>query len=471
MRRQARQVPIYDVFQLPSLQSLCIGIVSHHIENVEALLGVGGQNMDAISKSISKARSLNDHTMKLFLQPQAKTISFYDCSKLTSESLQLIPKVCPRLEEINLQLCGQLDNDAIDAWSTRLPNLKRVELFGPYLVRKEAWHRFFERVGHSLTSFKIRESPRFDLSCCQKMVEHCPNLTEIGLAQIGPLDGECLKTLHDYKDQLTYLDVSDPGVSAPGVPPKSLEDGDVIELLKNVGSNLKTLNLSRNEDLTERTIIEGIIPYCHSLTELHLALFDSYFEESEGQGDSGGGDVWAEVGNLAGGGDDDDSGSFQAGTGNEQEPQRRDGGDTEGRAQEPPGKLSFLRLFKQTKPGSLHTLSLERCLRVDDDVIRALVAHSGRTLVNLNLNSCRLITAEGFQMIAEHCKELRHLDVSFCRAVDDSVLINLISKLDSLKQIDVFACFRIRSVWEETNALGHPHKADILAHLPSQRLL
>lgn len=399
--------------------------------------------MDAISKSISKARSLDDHTMKLFLQPDARSIRFYDCSKLTSTTLQLIPKVIPQLQEINLQLCGQLDNDAIDAWSTRLPDLKRVELFGPFLVRKEAWHRFFERIGHGLTSFKIRESPRFDLGCCKKMVEHCPNLTEIGLAQIGPLNGECLNTLHSYKDQLTYLDVSDPGVSAPGVPPKSLEDDDVVELLKNVGSNLKTLNLSRNEDLTERTIIEGIIPNCPSLEELHLALFDSYYEEGEGQGQ---GDVWGEVGDLAAGGENGEEATAepQEETEDPTSPAAPDGEGEEEKTKLPPGKLGFLRLFERTKPGLLHTLSLERCLRVDDEVIKALVEHSGKTLVYLSLNSCRLITAKGFDLIAEHCPQLRHLDVSFCRAVDDGVMINLIAKLEKLERVDVFACFRIR---------------------------
>ncbi len=84
---------------------------------------------------------------------------------------------------------------------------------------QEAWHRFFEAVGPRLESFKIRESPRFDLSCAEAMVKHCPNLRELGLAQIGPLDKTMLQPLESYGEQLTYLDVSDPGVSAPGIPP------------------------------------------------------------------------------------------------------------------------------------------------------------------------------------------------------------------------------------------------------------
>ncbi|UZJ56509.1 hypothetical protein CBS101457_005829 [Exobasidium rhododendri] len=380
--------PIHEFSALPSLQSLCINIVATCIEDVEALIGIGGQNMDAISKSISKNRRLNNQTVQLFLQPQAKKLAFYDCSQIESSALASIPTFSPYIEEINLQLCGMLDNDAMDAWTTKLKKLHRLELYGCFLVRVEAWHRFFETIGDRLTSFKIRESPRFDRSCCESLVKNCPNVTELGLAQIGPLNADCLALLEQYGDRLTYLDISDPGVSAPGIPAKSLEDDEVIRLLCKTGRCLSFLDLSRNADLTSRTLLEGILENCKSLTTLRLTSCGTEGIEAS----------------------------------------------------------SFIELFQGLKKrgsAAMTAISLERCLKVDDAVIRALIEFSGKTLVDLNINSCDAITQEGFQMIAQGCPNLKKIDVGFCRSVTDSFVIDAINNMNSLKEIWLFSCNKI----------------------------
>ncbi|KAJ9476526.1 DNA repair protein RAD7 [Pseudozyma hubeiensis] len=372
----------------PSLQSYCIEVVSRHIEDVEALGHIGFSNMDAISKSISKNRSLNPTTLQLFLSPSITTLSLYDCSKLNSESLQSIATFAPNLEHINLQLCGMLDNDAMDVWSKRLPKLKSVELYGPFLVRKEAWHRFFAAVGSRLESFKIRESPRFDLSCAEAMVTHCPNLRELGLAQIGPLDKTMLKPLESYGEQLTYLDISDPGVSAPGIPPKSLEDDEVVSLLKAVGKNLTYLDASKNIDLTNRIVDEAILPHCHKLQTLRLIGLEQL-----------------EAKTVA---------------------------------------AMFTEWSERHVPGIAH-LHLDRMLKLDDSLMEPMLRHSGPDLVELSLNSVDGITDKGLEVLANarNLPKLELLDLSFVRAVDDDSLERICRNLDSLKRVSVFGCNRI----------------------------
>ncbi|KAJ1030049.1 hypothetical protein NDA16_000962 [Ustilago loliicola] len=389
-KKQPRRKTMQDGLRqsFPSLQSYCIDVVSRHIEDVEALGLIGQRNMEAISKSISKNRSLNPRTLQLFLSPGITTLSLYDCSKLDSASLQSIATFSPNLEHINLQLCGMLDNDAIDVWAKKLPKLKSVELYGPFLVRKEAWHRFFETVGSRLESFKIRESPRFDLSCAEAMVKHCPNLRELGLAQIGPLDKTMLQPLESYGHQLSYLDVSDPGVSAPGIPPKSLEDDEVVSLLKAVGKNLKYLDVCKNIDLTDRIVTEGIMPHCHKLKTLRLIGCEKI-----------------EAATVAG---------------------------------------MFTEWTRQGVAG-LSDLHLDRMLKLDDSLMEPMLTHSGPDLIELSLNSVDGITDKGLEVLAnaKNLPILEVLDLSFVRAVDDDSLDRICKNLPSLKKVSVFGCNRI----------------------------
>ncbi|TKY90881.1 hypothetical protein EX895_000879 [Sporisorium graminicola] len=389
-KKQVRRKTLQDGVRqsFPSLQSYCIEVISRHIEDVEALGHIGFRNMDAISKSISKNRSLNPRTLQLFLSPTITTLSLYDCSKLDSESLQSIAAFAPNLEHINLQLCGMLDNDAMDVWVKKLPKLKSVELYGPFLVRKEAWHRFFEAIGSRLESFKIRESPRFDLSCAEAMVKHCPNVRELGLAQIGPLDKTMLQPLESYGDQLTYLDISDPGVSAPGIPPKSLEDDEVVSLLKAVGTNLVHLDVSKNIDLTDRIIEEAIKPHCHKLKTLRLIGCEKL-----------------EAKTVAG---------------------------------------MFAEWTKKGVPG-ISYLHLDRMLKLDDSLMKPMLTHSGIELVELSLNSVDGITDKGLEVLAnaKNLPRLEVLDLSFVRAVDDDSLDKICRNLSSLKKVSVFGCNRI----------------------------
>lgn len=390
-RSKARRKPnqlMFEKTRLPTLQSMCINIIADNIEDVEGLIGIANQNMDSISKSISKNRRLNSQTVNLFLQSSAKELTFYDCSALDSDVLASIPAFCPFIESINLQLCGMLDNTSIDAWSKKCKNLRKVELYGPFLVRVDAWHRFFQAIGERLTTFKIRESPRFDKGCCEKLVEHCPNVTELGLAQIGPLNGDCLSVLKAYAHQLTYLDISDPGVSAPGVPPKGLEDDAVIEMLKATGPRLMHLNISRNADLTSRTLLDGILANCISLQKLHV--IEMHAEEIL-----------------------------------------------------PEHWVSLFQGLKERGAAKLTHINLERCSAVNDSVIEALIDYCGANLVELNLNSCDKITESGFKQIAQNCRSLKKLDVGFCRAVDDAIVTDMINNIRDLQEIWLFSCNRI----------------------------
>lgn len=168
--------------------------------------------------------------------------------------------LCPNLERLHLHLCGQLQADTLKHWSKTLRQLKRVELYAPFLVRKDGWKSLIESFGDQLEGVLVTQSPRIDLETVQDLVKYCPNLVELRLAEIGLLDGDCLAAIAQLQ-HLTLLDLSAPSVS--------LNDDDVADLLKAVGGNLQKLNLSDNPELTDLTLT-AIATHCPRLVELRL---------------------------------------------------------------------------------------------------------------------------------------------------------------------------------------------------------
>ncbi|WWC70134.1 uncharacterized protein I206_104081 [Kwoniella pini CBS 10737] len=221
---------------------------------------IGGINMDKVCKIISKSRRLTPETAQLFYSADRDTLAMYDCTRLTPEAFTAMAKLCPKLTSLHLHLCGQLSADAMTAWGKSLKQLKRIELFAPFLVRKDGWINFLKSTGKRLESFLITQSPRIDLEIIQILVKSCPNLVELRLAEIGLLDDACLTILQSLR-KLKYLDLS-----AAGTP---LTDDAVIALLAAVGGQLEELNLAENADLTD-VVLPGIAEHCPRLHRLSL---------------------------------------------------------------------------------------------------------------------------------------------------------------------------------------------------------
>jgi DNA repair protein RAD7 len=57
-KRETRQIVNFEEKHFPSLVSICINIVSQHINDVEALGGLATANMTGIAKAICKNRTL-----------------------------------------------------------------------------------------------------------------------------------------------------------------------------------------------------------------------------------------------------------------------------------------------------------------------------------------------------------------------------------------------------------------------------
>jgi len=75
----------------------------------------------------------------------------------------MLANLCPNLKTLKLFLCGYMDKEIILHFANRLTHLKHLQLYGAFLVRKEAWIEFFDihkAQNRSLEGFMIRQSPR-----------------------------------------------------------------------------------------------------------------------------------------------------------------------------------------------------------------------------------------------------------------------------------------------------------------------
>ncbi|CAL1703119.1 unnamed protein product [Somion occarium] len=380
---EKRNVVHFEERRFPSLASLCIKIISHYIDDVEALGDIGSINLDELAKSLARNRSLTPQNAPLFYNVENTNLTLYDVTHLTPPAFNTLAALNPNLTSLRLDFCGRIDDTVMDSWTTSLPHLKRIELLGPFLIRIAAWKKFFE-THPNLEGFLITQSPRFDLECTKAMVDNCKNIKELRLNEIGKMDDAILNEIKQYGEQLTYLEIAYPGV------PEALSDDVVVDLMSAVGASLKHLNLSNNVNLTDGFLFQGLKPHARQLSTLVLA-------------------------NL---------------------PELTDAGVAE-----------FFDTWKaavQDHPNrALVNLDLSRNHELSDKALISLLKHSKKSLTNLNINGWKTTSQEVLKGIARQCPRLQKLDISWCREVDDWVIKELVEKCDKIQEVKVWGCQRL----------------------------
>ncbi|KAK6529142.1 hypothetical protein TWF694_004354 [Orbilia ellipsospora] len=263
-KSSARALLDGDHSEVKTLQELCIQLVAKHIDDVEALGDIGSHNMDKICQIISKNRSLNDHTMKLFIEPADHVLRFYDCSKIESDSLRQIGAFLPSLRRLQLKFCGRMRDDCLDYYGTQLKQLESFEIYGAFNVKEETYVRFFQNRGRKLKEFGVSDTSRFRAAAMEALVDNCPDLEVLRLKTLTNIDDECIRLLTGLPN-LRVLEISEPSLD--------LTDQPIIDILNTCGSGLKELNLNGCFQLTD-TLLEAIHSSCGQLEILELEELD-----------------------------------------------------------------------------------------------------------------------------------------------------------------------------------------------------
>jgi DNA repair protein RAD7 len=98
--------------------------------------------------------------------------------------------------------------------------------------------------------------------------------------------------------------------------------------------------------------------------------------------------------------------------------------------------------FHAWRPSVLSTLSIARASNLGTEALPALLDCTGSTLSALSINAWRETTVEALSRIGE-ARELRTLDVSWNRAVDNFVIKAIMDGCPKLEQIKCWGCNRV----------------------------
>ncbi|GAV53116.1 hypothetical protein ZYGR_0AI03980 [Zygosaccharomyces rouxii] len=391
-KRQKRAAELLDRrVELPSLQELCIEKIGSNISkwNDEAdeqgkqvyahirtvLGGISTDNLNNLGKALCKNRALNDQTLQLFLKTDLSSLVFHDCSNVSFEGYKALAVFCPHLTEISLQMCGQLNNEALLYMAEQLPNLKSVKLDGPFLINEATWDQFFQSMSGRLSEFHISNTHRFTDSSISSLLRHCGNqLVSLHFCRLDSVSNYALIPQYLQNPQFHTL-----GIEYP-YNEEDVNDMVIMQLLERVGTNLRYLSLNGCLELTDNAIVNGLAIFLEGNDQLECLQLE-------------------ELVNIT--------------------------------------SDSLLYFFKTIPLPHLSRCSLKRCTKLTDDAIVELLLNPAKDkLEDLNLNSLVNLTQGTFEIM--NCVNLKHLDASFVRCVDDHVVATVGSQNPSLQLMEVF---------------------------------
>lgn len=379
--------------KVPSLLETCISVISTHIDDVEALGDIGTANQDRLSRILSRNRSLNTKTIKLFLDPSAKSLEFWDCSEVSKDSLMLIPAYCPNLESLTLSMCGHLTSEVLSYFATNLPHLKSIMLDGAFLVSSEAWGDFFLSLAGRIEKLDIRNNHRLNSESLAMLVESCPQITHLSLHRMSGLTDPAAFLMLPMLSNLVHLDLSHPPQElVMGGEVDLITDETLTVILNTIGAQLETLVLDGCSELSDSFISNALRPCCcgSRLSRLSLASLDRITDSA--------------VADL-----------FQAWR------KRHDPALTR-----------------------LSTLTLDRCYSLGDSALTSVFAYTRPSLVQLSIAALPDVTEAPFESafvdspLHVQFPNLTGANLSFVRPLTNKMIEGLAARAPNLEYIEIF---------------------------------
>lgn len=317
---------------------------------------------------------------------------------MTPPALTTLASLNPNLTHLHLDFCGRLTCPVIAAFSLSLPHLTHLCLLGPFLVRTEAWIKFF-KAKPELRSFRITQSPRFDHECAKSLAKNCTKLEELQLKEVGHLGDTFVESLCALPP-LKLLDLSNPGVG--------IQETGWLEILERHGPTLESFDPSWHEGFTDLVLENGIRKHARTISELRLEGLSSLSD---------------------------------AGVAHFFENWDKPFTTLDSEDCEPEMEVDDCETFTPNPP--LRTVSLARNHTLSSAAFTALLAHSAPSLLSLNLNGLGPISCESLERLKD-VSEIRWLDMSWCRELDDFIMKDVVSNASKLAEVKVWGCNHVR---------------------------
>lgn len=162
-------------------------------------------------------------------------------------------------------------------------------------------------------------------------------------------------------------------------PADSLTDDAIVDLLEAVGDSIEDLNLADNFDLTD-AILPAIVKYCPRLQSLCLRNLTELTDE---------------------------------------------------------GVTAFFGSLQAKGHQGLRCIDMEKGHELRDSALGALIAHSGETIEWLSLLGWKEVALEALNALVR-CKNLKYLDVGWCRAVNNFWVKDVLDGCHAIEQVRVW---------------------------------
>lgn len=364
---------------------------------MEAFGVISDDSFEKLSKIICRNRKLNNQTSRLFMEPHRKMLSLFDCtSKCNNKTICFLNVIF---------FLSDMDETALMNIAHFCPRAEKIELTYCGQINDKVLSLYQERL-HNLNNLHLSGAFLITKEAWMSFFEKTnTRLQSFGTRHSNRFNLECIKSLVTHCPNLQALNLGQLSQMKTDWLPEiaklkhlkrlhlawpsteeAVKEEDLIDMLKNVGPQLTELSLRGFKDLTDEVLLEGMMMHCKQLKKLNLELCDQLTAKSV---------------------------------------------------------VHFFSHW-ETKEGLSH-LDLSRCILLDDDVLKAIVQHSGKTLTHLNIHSLELLTPNGLEILAgekreANCSKLVHLDCGFVRAMDDFVLKKLVTKCKSLQKLLVCGC-------------------------------
>jgi DNA repair protein RAD7 len=279
---------------------------------------------------------------------------------------------------------------------TRNIELEDLYLHGANLLSKGKWKEYLEKKGHSLRALRVYFTDlHFGDEILALLPTTCPSLTRLKVSHNQEVTGAGVAAIGQIST-LRHLSLD---------LRNEVHSDIYVDVLSKIGAGLETLALTRVPQ-ADNTVLDAIHTHCRSLAKLRIT-------ESEEMTDAG-----------------------------------------------------FTRLFRDWANPGLAVVDFQKCRQLDSakprdnpdglglcsDGFRALMAHSGKTLRELNVHGCRHIAAGAFEDVfssevgGKKYEAMQKLEISFCEEVTDFVVGCVFRSCPNMRELNVFGCMKVRDV-------------------------
>ena len=375
------------------LMTLCIETLAKNVDQAEDFGDLPAPLIDRLAAILSKKRLLNPSTFNLFLRPDFETVTVYDGAKLSPDDYIRIFQIVPKIKTLRLRNAVQFKNMVMDHLLATTVELESLSLHGANLIDDERWARFFLEKSSKLKDLKVYHTDgHFGDETLEVLAQACPNLERLKVCHNQKVTDAGL--LHVAKLQnLEHLSLE---------IYKNTSSAPYTNILDSIGPKLRTLSLATVPYIDD-SVLNAIHENCQSISKLRITDNQVLTDEA------------------------------------------------------------FANLFTNWYNPPLKYVDLHKCRHIDAAVPRdnpdgvgfaslgfeALMAHSGKALKFLNINSCRHISLRSFETVFAAGKkypELLEMNVSFCQSVNDFVVGCIFRSCPTLKTLKVFGNFGVRDV-------------------------